>query len=389
MSGLSNPGQSAEGMADPQHTSEPVYDIADEYRPEAPPPPQVPLWMDGSIRVGIHTSIAGDIAKSLDSAHKLGCNAVQIFSLSPRMWSRGSGSRIAEADAARFRARRAELQLGPLVVHDNYLINLASADPILRVRSIQAFRDELVRAVTLGADFLVAHPGSGRGSSARQAIEELARGLLQAARGLKLDGLRILLENTSGMGTALGSRFEELAAILEATPELPLGLCLDTAHMFHAGYDIRSEAGLERTVETIERTVGLQRVFVLHVNDSKTPLGSRVDRHEHIGRGKIGLAAFRGILNHPRLGPGLQGLAGRAFILETPIDKPGDDRRNVRTLWELVGVDAKQAPRAVAGFSMVRGKKRKISTRRAQRARRKVEKTKKGRVKIRKGGKRK
>src|SRR5712692_11172524 len=138
MSGLSNPGQSAEGMAEPQYTSDPVFDIADEYRPEAPPPPQVPLWMDGSIRVGIHTSIAGDIAKSLDSARKLGCNAVQIFSLSPRMWSRGSGSRIAEADAARFRARRAELQLGPLVVHDNYLINLASADPILRVRSIQA-----------------------------------------------------------------------------------------------------------------------------------------------------------------------------------------------------------------------------------------------------------
>jgi len=353
-------------MADPQHTSEPVYDIADEYRPEAPQPPQAPQWMDGSIRIGIHTSIAGDIAQSLDSAHKLGCNALQIFSLSPRMWSRGSGSRIAEADAARFRARRAELQLGPLVVHDNYLINLASADPILRVRSIQAFRDELVRAVTLGADFLVAHPGSGRGSSARQAIEELARGLFQAARGLKLDGLRILLENTSGMGTALGSRFEELAAILEAAPELPLGLCLDTAHMFHAGYDIRSEAGLERTVEMIERTVGLQRVFVLHVNDSKTPLGSRVDRHEHIGKGKIGLEAFRRILNHPMLAPdGAHGLPGRAFILETPIDAPGDDRRNVRTLWKLVGMTAKQAPRAEDGFSMLRRPARREKNTRA------------------------
>jgi len=206
---------------------------------------------------------------------------------------------------------------------------------------------------------------------------------------MKLSDLRILVENTSGMGSAVGARFEEIKAILDETRDLPMGVCLDTAHTFEAGYDITTEEGLGRTLDAVERTVGLDRVYVLHVNDSKTPLGSRVDRHEHIGRGKIGLAAFRGILNHPRLGPGLQGLAGRAFILETPIDKPGDDRRNVRTLWELVGVDAKQAPRAVAGFSMVRGKKRKISTRRAHRARRKVEKTKKGRVKIRKGGKRK
>jgi hypothetical protein len=125
----------------------------------------------------------------------------------------------------------------------------------------------------------------------------------------------------------------------------------------------------------VERTVGLDRVYVLHVNDSKTVFGSRVDRHEHIGRGKIGLAAFRRILNHPRLGPGLQGLAGRAFILETPIDRPGDDRRNVRALWELVGVDVKQAPGAVDGFSMVR-KKKKISPQRAQSAQRKREKGK-------------
>jgi len=362
-------------MTDPQHTTEPGYDIADEYRPEPPQPPPAPLWMDGSIRVGIHTSIAGDIAQALDSAHRLGCNALQIFSLSPRMWPRGSGSRIAETDAARFRARRAELQLGPLVVHDNYLINLASPDPVLRVRSIQAFHDELVRAVALGADFLVAHPGSGRGSSARQAIEEMARALRQATRGLKLDGLRILLENTSGMGTALGARFEELAAILDAAPDLPLGVCLDTAHMFHAGYDIRTEAGLERTVEAIERTVGLDRVFVLHMNDSKTPLGSRVDRHEHIGKGKVGLEAFRRILNHPMLSTkGAHGLAGRAFILETPLEAPGDDRRNVRTLWKLVGMTARQAPGAEDGFSMLRRpakrkKKTKAATQRAQRAR--------------------
>jgi deoxyribonuclease-4 len=195
--------------------------------------------------------------------------------------------------------------------------------------------------------------------------------LRQAARGIKLGDLRILIENTSGMGSAVGARFEEIKAILDETRDLPMGVCLDTAHMFEAGYEITSEKGLDWTLESVERTVGLDRVYVLHVNDSKTPLGSRVDRHEHIGRGKIGLEAFGRIVNHPRLGPGLQGLAGRAFILETPIDSPGDDRRNVRALWELVGVSVKQAPNAVDGFSMVRGKKKKISTQRAQSARRK------------------
>jgi len=361
-------------MADPLDKTELAYDVSDEYRPEPEPIPEPPAWQDGSFRIGIHTSIAGDIAGALDIASKLGANALQIFSASPRMWPRG-GTRIADADAAQFRARRAELGLGPLVIHDNYLINLASPDRVMRTRSIQAFHDELVRAVALGADFLVAHPGACMGSEKSQAISEIAQGMRQAARGMKLGDLRILVENTSGMGSAVGARFEEIKAILEETCDLPMGVCLDTAHTFEAGYEITTEEGLTRTIEAVERTVGLDRVYVLHVNDSKTPLGSRVDRHEHIGRGKIGLAAFRRILNHPRLGPGLQGMAGRAFILETPIDRPGDDRRNVRALWELVGVDVKQAPGAVDGFSMVR-KKKKISPQRTQSAQRKREKGK-------------
>jgi deoxyribonuclease-4 len=283
------------------------------------------------------------------------------------MWPRG-GSRIAEADAARFRARRAELALGPLVIHDNYLINLASPDRVMRTRSIQAFHDELVRAVSLGADFLVAHPGSGLGTDREQAIAEIAQGMRHAAKGMKLGGLRILVENTSGMGSAVGARFEEIKAILDQTGDLPMGVCLDTAHTLESGYDITTEEGLETTLAAVDRTVGLGRVYVLHINDSKTPLGSRVDRHEHIGRGKIGLAAFGRILNHARLGPGLQGLPGRAFILETPIDRPGDDRRNVRALWELVGVSVRQAPKAENGFSMLKSqKKAKASTQRIQR----------------------
>jgi deoxyribonuclease-4 len=238
--------------------------------------------------------------------------------------------RIAEAEAARFRARRKELGLGPLVVHDNYLINLASPNPVLRTRSVQAFHQELVRAIALGADYLVAHPGSGRESTPLAAVAAIAQGLKQAARGLKLGDLKILLENTAGQGTSIGSRFEELRAILDSSPDLPLGICIDTAHTFAAGWDLRTAEGLEQTLQALDRTVGLDRVFVVHVNDSKTHVGSRVDRHEHIGKGKIGLEAFGRILNHPLL-------AARAFILETPIDTPGDDRRNVAALWKLLG----------------------------------------------------
>jgi len=344
-------------MADPLIRTEPVYDESDEYRPEPVPIPPPPAWQDGSFRIGIHTSIAGDIAGALDTASKLGANALQIFSASPRMWPRGS-SRIADADAARFKARRVELGLGPLVIHDNYLINLACPDRVMRTRSIQAFHDELVRAVSLDADFLVAHPGACLGTPMEQAISEIADGLRHAAKGIKLGKLRILIENTSGMGSAVGAKFEELKGILDLTRDLPMGVCLDTAHTFEAGYDITTEEGLEATLVIVDRTVGLNRVYVLHVNDSKTPLGSRVDRHENIGFGKIGLEAFGRILNHARLGPGAQGLAGRAVILETPIDEPGDDRRNVRALWDLVGVSVKQAPKAVDGFSMTKGPKK-------------------------------
>ena len=347
-----------------------AYDSSDEYRPEPAPPPQAPAWRDGSVRIGIHTSIANGFAGSLESAAKLGCNALQIFSASPRMWPR-VGARIPDIESAEFRAKRSELGLGPLVIHANYLINLASSDPVLRVRSIQAFHDEMVRGAALGADYLVVHPGSccgktpGSAKSSEQGVRDVAQAIRHAARGMRLCGafddprdcrLRLLLENTSGMGMAVGSRFEELKAIIDAVPELPVGICLDTAHAFHAGYGIHTEAGLTEMIAALERTVGLSRLGVLHVNDSKTPFGSRVDRHEHIGCGKIGLEGLRRVLNHPKLcaNGARGGSPGRGFLLETPIDAPGDDRRNVRRLWELVGVTVKQAPRAQNGFSMMK-----------------------------------
>ncbi len=328
------------------------FDPEDEYRPEPEPEPQAPSWMDGSLRIGIHTSIAGSYLNALESARKLGCNALQIFSASPRMWQGGS-ARIPEVDAQAFRARRYELRLGPLAIHANYLINLASEQRMLQTRSIQAFQDEIVRALALGADYLVVHPGARGEATATQAISTIIESVKQASKRVPMGGLRILIENTAGMGSAMGARLEEVGEILAGLRNLPVGACLDTAHLFAAGYDIKSEAGLASTIGQIDGAIGLENVPVIHANDSKIPLGGRVDRHEHIGKGKIGAEAFTRILRHPRFGAaGQEGLTGRAFVAETPIDDPGDDRRNVAALWELAGLQ-EQAPAAEKGFSML------------------------------------
>jgi len=333
------------------------FEPDDEYRPEPEPEPQPPAWTDGSLRIGIHTSIAGSYLNALESARKLGCNALQIFSASPRMWQ-GASVRIPAMDAKAFRARREELGLGPLVIHANYLVNLAATQPMLRTRSIQAFHEELVRGVLLGADFLVVHPGARGEASMEQAIATIVESVKQAARQVPLRYLRILIENTAGMGTAVGSRLEEVAQIVRGLRDLDAGACLDTAHLFAAGYDIRSEEGLANTIGQIDRTIGLENVPVFHVNDSKIPLGGRVDRHEHIGKGKIGEAAIARILRHPRFGAAEpEGLAGRAYLLETPIDDPGDDRRNVAKIWKLAGL---QGPAAEKGFSMLTPAMRKM-----------------------------
>ena len=343
------------------------FDPEDEYRPEPEPEPLPPAWMDGKIRIGIHTSIAGSYLHALESARKLGCNALQIFSASPRMWQ-GGPARIAELDAAAFRARREALRLGPLVIHANYLINLAAAQPMLRTRSIQGFHDEMVRAVALGADFLVVHPGARGEGGAAQAISTIVESVKQAAKRVPMGALKILVENTAGMGAAVGSRLEEVGDIVaRLLKDLPVGACLDTAHLFAAGYDIKSESGLAATIEQLERTVELENVPVFHANDSKVPLGGRVDRHEHIGKGKIGREAFVRILQHPLLSPAASaGQAGRAFLAETPIDRPGDDRRNVAMLWELAGLK-EQAPAAEKGFSMLTpALQRKLRTQRSK-----------------------
>jgi deoxyribonuclease-4 len=363
------------------------FDPEDEYRPEPEPEPQPPSWMDGSARIGIHTSIAGSYLNALEAARKLGCNALQIFSASPRMWQ-GGPSRIPDVDAAAFRMRREELRLGPLVIHANYLINLAAVQPMLRTRSIQAFHDEIVRAMALGADFLVVHPGARGEATTQQAIATIVDSVKQAAKRTPMGGLQVLVENTAGMGTAVGARLEEVGEILAGLRGLPVGACLDTAHLLAAGYDIKSEGGLASTIGQIDGAIGLENVPVFHVNDSKVDLGGRVDRHEHIGKGKIGAEAFARILRHPRLGTALpEGLPGRVFVAETPIDDPGDDRRNVAMLWELAGLKD-QAPEAEKGFSMLTAAlKRKISTQRAQRTQSSLRKKKRSKGKSGKSSK--
>jgi deoxyribonuclease IV len=344
--------KSAVSTAEQLETRVSEFDPEDEYRPEPEPEPVPPAWMDGSLRLGIHTSIAGNYVNALESARKLGCNALQIFSASPRMWQ-GGPSRIPEVEAGPFRARREQLGLGPLVIHANYLINLAAVQSMLRARSIQAFQDELLRALALGADFVVVHPGSRGEATAEQAVATVIESIKQATKRIQLGKLRILVENTAGMGACVGCRLEEIGQILFGLRDLPVAACLDTAHLFAAGYDIASESGLAGTVDVIESTVGLDFVPVFHINDSKVPLSGKVDRHAHLGEGKIGQEAFQRLLTHPRLGAAPpEGLLGRAFILETPIDDPGDDRRNVAKLWQLAGL-SEQAPAQEKGYTML------------------------------------
>jgi len=229
------------------------------------------------------------------------------------------------------RKARERLDLKPLVIHVNYLVNLASLDPVVRARSIAAFRGELERADAIGAEYLVVHPGSYRGWSLEQGIAAFALGLKEAAEGIAFPQVTVLLENTVGCGAQIGCRFEELASIRELARDLTdlrVGYCLDTCHLYGAGFNIATAAGLARTVREVEGTLGFTNVRVIHANDSKGALGSRVDRHQHIGRGHIGKAGFRRMLAHPRL-------RSKPFILETPVEHPGDDRRNLDTLKEL------------------------------------------------------
>ena len=283
------------------------------------------------MRVGVHTSIAGALENAAHHAKKIGCDTFQMFSANPRGWR---SVHPTAADCESFREARHGYGHSPVVIHDNYLINLASANALIRERSLAAFRGELERALALGADYLVTHPGSAKGGTVTVAIATCAESLRQAASGLKLDGLTILIENTAGQGTCIGRSFEEVAEIMAgAGKDLPIGACIDTAHSFEAGYAIHTASGLGAAVKSLDASVGMKNVRVIHANDSKTAFASHADRHEHIGKGQIGMEAFTRIVRHPML-------KNIPFICETPVDEPGDDRRNIRMMRKLAGVQA-------------------------------------------------
>ncbi|MBV8475730.1 MAG: deoxyribonuclease IV [Acidobacteria bacterium] len=299
------------------------------------PPPKRPPRLT-TRRIGIHTSIAGGVENAAERAYRLGCNAFQIFSTSPRQWQAYDLSR---PQCDKMRRLREDYDLRPLVIHSNYLINLASTTEVFLAKSIEAFRGELERALNLCAEYLVLHPGSFRGLSREEGVRRVAASMRVASRGLNLGrgGLTLLIENTAGAEFSLGGSFEQVRELLDLLADvMPIAACIDTCHLHVAGYDIVSVPGLVQTLAELDATIGLKNVRVWHCNDAKAQRGSKLDRHQHIGKGTIGFEPFRLLLNNPTL-------AHAAFIAETPIDRAGDDRRNVNALKSLV---SEKVPRA-------------------------------------------
>ncbi len=291
------------------------------------PAPKRPVHLPR--RIGIHTSIAGGVENAAERAYRLGCNTFQIFSSSPRQWK---PYQLAGSQCEVMNNLRRKYDLKPLVIHANYLINLAGTTPHFHGKSVDAFRGELERALALCAEYLVLHPGSFRGGSRQEGLERVASAIAAAAHGLDLakHNLTLLIENTAGAEFSLGSTFEQVTELIaHLRGVLPVAACIDTCHVHVAGYDIVSAEGMATTLNYLDATIGLKNIRVWHCNDAKAARGSRLDRHQHIGQGSIGLEPFRRLLKDPRL-------AHAAFIAETPIDKPGDDLRNVKTLQSLL-----------------------------------------------------
>jgi deoxyribonuclease IV len=296
------------------------------------PPPIAPPQLT-SRRVGIHTSTAGGVEHSAERAYRLGCNTFQVFSSSPRQWK---PFELSHAQCEVMDRLREKYDLRPLVIHANYLINVAGGNIEFRSKSIAALRAEIERCLALKADYLVLHPGSFRGLERAEGLKQAASAIAEAAKALPLAhaGLTVLIENTAGAEYSLGGSFEQVAELLaQLRPILPVAACIDTCHTHVAGYDIVSAAGYEQTMRQLEATIGLNHIPVWHCNDAKAARGSKLDRHEHVGKGSIGLEPFRRLLNDTRT-------AHAAFIAETPIDELLDDLTNVNTLKALVGSES-------------------------------------------------
>jgi deoxyribonuclease-4 len=281
-------------------------------------------------RIGVHLGTAGGASNAVDRAHEIGANTLQIFSSSPRMWR---PQKIDPKQAERMRAQRAKFDVGPLVIHTSYLVNVCSQTEEFREKSVAAFRGEIERALMLGAEYLVLHPGSWKGLTRNEGLQLAAESIARAVDGLPWQGtdFSILIENTAGAECSLGGNFEQVAELVQRLKtHAPVGVCLDTCHTHVSGYDFTTHEGYMDTITQADITFGVDAVRVWHCNDAKAARGSKLDRHEHIGQGNIGIEPFRWLLNDPRF-------ADCAFVAETPNDDPGDEERNVKVLKSLVG----------------------------------------------------
>ncbi len=298
--------------------------------------------------LGAHMSIAGGLDLALSRITEVGGEALQIYTKNQRQW--GSPALTEEA-IHRFHTRWKKSGSMPVAAHDAYLINLASPDPVTLRKSVKAFSDELKRASRLGIPFLIAHPGSHLGKGVSAGIKGFANHLDQALTLAGTQDVTILLETTAGQGTNLGSSFEEIASMIERSHFAShLGVCFDTCHAFAAGYDIRTPETYSATLGSFDRVIGLDRIKFFHLNDSKYPLGSRVDRHEHIGLGEIGLESFRMLLNDPRF-------RLHPMVLETPKGKDlRHDKRNLKILRSLLVASSSNKKHSGSSGSIIKSR---------------------------------
>jgi deoxyribonuclease-4 len=279
------------------------------------------------MRFGFHISIAGGFSKVAERAHARGCETIQFFSRNPRGWVY---SPLNKKEVEEFRSSIRSSALFPIFLHMPYLPNIASSRSKFYKRSIRSIATDLQRAEQLGAQYLIIHIGHRMESSEDQAIEAVSQGINQAFERVK-NGVMLLTENTAGQGTEIGYTFGQIKKIIEGVHDHQrMGVCLDTAHTFEAGFDLSNKSGIDHTLEEFDQTIGLERLHLLHLNDSKTPLGSRKDRHWHIGEGHIGMEGFGHLVNHPSL----KHLPG---IMETPRKDTVEDLKNMKTIRSLVG----------------------------------------------------
>ncbi len=317
-------------------------------RRSAPEPPErsrLAPSVPAGRRLGAHMSIAGGLARAVESAYRAGCTALQIFTKANHQWA---ARPLDDAEVIAFRAACDRYDVAPVVAHASYLINLASPNDELWRKSYDAFLHELDRCDRLGISHLIFHPGAHVGAGVDAGVERVARAIDRAHEERPKLATRITIENTAGQGTCVGHRFEEIRDILARVRHAArVAVCLDTCHLLAAGYDIRDPAGYARTFDEVDRTLGVERIEAFHLNDSKKPLGSRVDRHETIGEGEVGLDAFRCLMNDERF-------VATPMILETPkgTDELRADTRNLRVLVDLV------RPAAGRRVSPARGSRR-------------------------------